>query len=235
MKKLKKVLALGLAGAMALSLAACGGSETSEATSEAAGDSTATTEAADGEVVTLKWVMVGTACPPTTTPGWSRSTPTWKRRSASTSTWKSSAGATGTSAATLSSTPAGEYDILFTNVNTYTNDVGVGAFYDITDLLPEVAPDLWASIPADYWDACRVGGQIYAVPAMKDSSITNFVVWDKGAMDAAGYDGSTMTDLTDPRTDRGAGQPGTEGLPDLQRLPRHRVAPEQLRCHLPDL
>lgn len=30
---------------------------------------------------------------------------------------------------------AGEYDILFTNLNTYTNDVSTGAFYDITELL----------------------------------------------------------------------------------------------------
>ena len=194
MKKLKKVLALGMAGAMALSLAACGG-ETSTSGSTSTG--TGETSTADGEVVTLKWVMVGNGMPSNydawlidvEVVGWGD----WdQRRNVIVNT-------------------AGEYDILFTNVNTYTNDVGVGAFLDITDLLPEVAPDLWASIPADYWDACRVNGQIYGIPAMKDSSITNFVVWDKGAMDAAGYDGSTMKDLTDPELTEAL---GSQGLKD---------------------
>ena len=198
MKKLKKVLALGLAGAMALSLAACGGSETSEATSEAAGDSTATTEAADGEVVTLKWVMVGNGMPANYDAWLEQINPYLEEKIGVNLDMEVVGWGDWDQRRNVIVNTAGEYDILFTNVNTYTNDVGVGAFYDITDLLPEVAPDLWASIPADYWDACRVGGQIYAVPAMKDSSITNFVVWDKGAMDAAGYDGSTMTDLTDP-------------------------------------
>ena len=198
MKKLKKVLALGLAGAMALSLAACGGSETSEATGEAAGDSTATTEAADGEVVTLKWVMVGNGMPSNYDAWLEQINPYLEEKIGVNLDMEVVGWGDWDQRRNVIVNTAGEYDILFTNVNTYTNDVGVGAFYDITDLLPEVAPDLWASIPADYWDACRVGGQIYAVPAMKDSSITNFVVWDKGAMDAAGYDGSTMTDLTDP-------------------------------------
>ena len=60
---MKKLLALTMAGAMALSLAACGGStteETSEATSDAA--STETTETAEGEEaaagdVTLNWAV----------------------------------------------------------------------------------------------------------------------------------------------------------------------------------
>ena len=60
MKKLKKVLALGMAGAMALSLAACGGdTSTSGSTSTGTGE----TSTADGEVVTLKWVMVGNGMP----------------------------------------------------------------------------------------------------------------------------------------------------------------------------
>ena len=55
MKKLNKALALGMAGTMALSLAACGGSSSSSA---ATGD-TASTD----EVVTLTWVTVGNGQP----------------------------------------------------------------------------------------------------------------------------------------------------------------------------
>ena len=197
MKRLNKVLAFGMAGAMALSLAACGGTTSSGSTSGTTGTGEVASTS-DGEVVNLKWVMVGNGQPSNYDAWLEQINPyledkigvnidvqvvSWdawdQRRSAIVNT-------------------AGEYDILFTNTNTYTNDVGIGAFLDITDLLQEYAPDLWASIPADYWDACRVNGQIYAVPTMKDSSISQYVVWDKAAMEAAGYDGSTMKDLTDP-------------------------------------
>ena len=57
-------------------------------------------------------------------------------------------------------------------------DVAVGAYLDITDLLAENAPGLLELIPAGYWDACRVNGRIYGVPTYKDSSITQYFVWD---------------------------------------------------------
>ena len=214
MKRLNKVLAFGMAGAMALSLAACGGTTSSGSTS-GTGETAGTN---NGEVVTLKWVMVGNGQPSNYDAWLEQINPyledkigvnidvqvvSWdawdQRRSAIVNT-------------------AGEYDILFTNTNTYTNDVGIGAFLDITDLLQEYAPDLWASIPEDYWDACRVNGQIYAVPTMKDSSISQYVVWDKAAMEAAGYDGSTMKDLTDPELTAALSQPGPEGLSGREQL-----------------
>ena len=58
---MKKLLALTMAGAMAVSLAACGGSTSSEATSSEAAStdaaSTTTETAADGEQVTLNWAV----------------------------------------------------------------------------------------------------------------------------------------------------------------------------------
>ena len=195
MKKFKKALALGMAGAMALSLAACGSTGTSGASGSAAtGDAAAATD----EVVNLKWVMVGNGQPSNYDAWLAQINPYLEEKIGVNIDVQVVAWDAWDQRRSVIVNTAGEYDILFTNTNTYTNDVGVGAFYDITDLLPEVAPELWDSIPADYWDACRVNGQIYAVPAMKDSSISQYVVWDKGAMDAAGYDGSTMKDLTDP-------------------------------------
>ena len=196
MKKLNKVLAFGMAGAMALSLAACGG-DTSTSTSGTTGTGEVASTS-DGEVVNLKWVMVGNGMPSNYDAWLDQINPYLEDKIGVNIDVEVVGWGDWDQRRNVIVNTAGEYDILFTNVNTYTNDVGVGAFLDITDLLPEVAPDLWASIPADYWDACRVNGQIYGIPAMKDSSITNFVVWDKGAMDAAGYDGSTMKDLTDP-------------------------------------
>lgn len=61
MKKFNKVLALGMAGSMALSMAACGGSSSSASTGTD-GSSTSTaapTAAPSKDVVTLKWVAVG--------------------------------------------------------------------------------------------------------------------------------------------------------------------------------
>lgn len=89
------------------------------------------------------------------------------------------------------------YDIIFGNDGTYVNDVQLGAYAEITeDMLKENAPGLLELIPAGYWDACRVGGKIYAVPTYKDSSMTNYFVWDKDLLDANGLDASEAHDLT---------------------------------------
>lgn len=90
------------------------------------------------------------------------------------------------------------YDIIFGNDGTYVNDVTLGAYLDITDeMLAEYAPGLLELIPAGYWDACRVGGVIYAVPTYKDSSMTQYFVWDKDLLDANGLDASAGHTLAD--------------------------------------
>ena len=45
----------------------------------------------------------------------------------------------------------------------YSDRAAGGYFMDITDLLPEYAPELWASMDADTWKAARVNGKIYGV------------------------------------------------------------------------
>ena len=88
------------------------------------------------------------------------------------------------------------YDIIFGNDGTYVNDVTLGAYMEITeDMLKENAPGLLELIPAGYWDACRVNGKIYAVPTYKDSSMTNYFVWDKELLDANNIDASAAHTL----------------------------------------
>ena len=70
------------------------------------------------------------------------------------------------------------YDVIFGDSGNLRQDVAVGAYLDITDLLAENAPGLVDLIPGGYWDACRVNGRIYGVPTYKDSSITQYFVWD---------------------------------------------------------
>ena len=72
---------------------------------------------------------------------------------------------------------------MFTDMSTYTSDVQMGAFADLTDLMAEV-PGLTDLIPQDYLNACLVGGKLYGIPCYKDSSMTNFFVWTKEHVDA---------------------------------------------------
>ena len=61
------------------------------------------------------------------------------------------------------------YDIIYTCewLNSYDKAAAKGLYYDITDLVPEVAPDLYAAIGV-YWEAAELDGRIYGVPTLKD-------------------------------------------------------------------
>jgi len=73
---------------------------------------------------------------------------------------------------------SGEYfDLMFTDTGTYGNFVNLGAFADITDMLNST-PALKNFIPNGLWDGVRVNGRIYSVPTYKDSSKTDYFVWD---------------------------------------------------------
>ena len=80
------------------------------------------------------------------------------------------------------------YDVIFGDSGNLRQDVAVGAYLDITDLLAENAPGLLELIPAAYWDACRVNGRIYGVPTYKDSSITQYFVWDEEVLKELGLE-----------------------------------------------
>ncbi|PWV97328.1 putative aldouronate transport system substrate-binding protein [Paenibacillus cellulosilyticus] len=47
-----------------------------------------------------------------------------------------------------------------------------GAFQDITDILPKAAPELQKYVPADMWDAVKIDGKIYTVPATYKEYVT---------------------------------------------------------------
>ena len=199
MKKYMKLVSLGLTGAMALSLAACGGSGSSAATGETGSDAGSASTAATDEVVTIKWITVGNGMPSNYDAWLEQVNPYLEEKIGVNVDMEVVGWGDWDTRRNVVVNTAGEYDILFTNLNTYTNDVSTGAFYDITELL-DSTPDLKASIPDDYWDAMRVNGQIYGVPAMKDSSITQYLVMADDAFEqyAPDYDPSTFTDLTDP-------------------------------------
>ena len=190
MKKFNKVLALGMAGSMALSMAACGGSSSSASTGTD-GSSTSTaapTAAPSKDVVTLKWVAVGSGMPSNYDAWLAQINPYLEDKIGVNIDMEVISWGDWDTRRNVIVNTSGEYDILFTNVNTYNNDVNTGAFLDITDMLKEAAPELYASVPEDYWKACEVGGRVYGVPTYKDSSQSEYVVWDKAKVEAAGYD-----------------------------------------------
>lgn len=69
-------------------------------------------------------------------------------------------------------------DLLFTaDWTQYSSYAKKGAFLPLDELLPKAAPKLWEFVPQDMWDAVRVDGNIYTVPATYKEYVTNGFVW----------------------------------------------------------
>ncbi len=74
-----------------------------------------------------------------------------------------------------------EFDIIFGNSGTFSKDITLGALADITSEVK--GSKLTELIPNDYWRAVTVDEKVYGVPTYKDSSMTNYFVWDKSILD----------------------------------------------------
>ncbi len=75
------------------------------------------------------------------------------------------------------------YDIMFTDASTYANDVKMGAFADLTDLLAQ-CPGIEEAIPAEFIEAAKIDGKIYGIPAYKDNAAQQFFAWTKEQVEA---------------------------------------------------
>lgn len=89
-----------------------------------------------------------------------------------------------------------DYDILFTNLETFSNDVNIGAFADITELLDGV-PALKELLPETYWKSVTIGDKIYGVPTMKDNAIAIYFIWDQAVADKYEIDIDAIKDFAD--------------------------------------
>ena len=89
------------------------------------------------------------------------------------------------------------YDIIFGNGNNYTADIKLNAYADITDLIDANMKEFNELMPEKYWEAVRVDGRIYGVPTYKDSSISNYAIWDKELVDTYNIDYKNLTELKD--------------------------------------
>lgn len=180
---MKKLLAVLLATVMVIGLfAGCASSNpntpaTTPATTPNTPDTPATTPAASDDIPTIVWYSVGGGQPQNYDAWLAQINPYLEEkigahidmRIVSWSDWSDRR-----SVIVSTNEP---YDIMFTDYGSYTSDVDLGAFAPLNDLL-EGTPELKNLLPEDFWEAVKIQGNIYGVPAYKDSSMTNFFVWD---------------------------------------------------------
>lgn len=87
-----------------------------------------------------------------------------------------------------------EVDIVNANSNlNYVDYVKNGAFLPIEDLIEEYAPNTYAMIPEDFWNAMYIDGHMYGIPSYKDSCQMFCVMVNETLATALGMDFSDMT------------------------------------------
>lgn len=189
---MKKILALLLASVMVLALlAGCGGgnsgNDSNTNTNQSQGNSTSggdTSGGGDSSVPTIVWYQVGGGMP-ANIDSWTTAANAYLEEKlgvhldvqcVSWSDWGNRR--------TMIVQTNEPYDIMFTDMGSYTSDIAMGAFADLTDMMSDV-PGLTSLIPADYLKACEVNGRLYGIPAIKDSSMTNFFLWTKERIEPA--------------------------------------------------
>lgn len=89
------------------------------------------------------------------------------------------------------------FDIMFTNSGKYNQQVSMGAFADITELVQSEAPELYEFIPEKVWDGTKIDGKIYSVPTYKDSSLTQYWVFDDKYVQKYNFDINGVKSLQD--------------------------------------
>lgn len=92
-----------------------------------------------------------------------------------------------------------EYDACFTSnwLNPYNTNVAKGAFIDISEMLPKVAPDLYETIPDYMWTAATINGGIYAVPNQQIVARQLGALMPKEYVEGTGTDLESIKNLTD--------------------------------------
>lgn len=179
-KTLKKVLSLVCAMALVVTaFAACSGTPTSstaggEGESSTAAESTATNT---GDLPTITWWLCGSA-PANLADGLAKineyiADKAGVKLDIQVAGWSDYAQKMNTII------NSGDYfDLMFVNNTNYNRFVNQDKFLEITEMAKTETPDLFNLIPEIVWQGTYVGGKSYAVPTYKDSSVTQYFVWD---------------------------------------------------------
>lgn len=198
----KRLVAMAMACVMGIGLlAGCGSSGNTQTGSSDAGKGTAETSetpaAADetnSEVVTLKWIQVGNGMPTNYDAWLAQINPYLEEKIGVNVQMEIVPWGDWDNRRSVIVNSGEAFDILFTDQSRYNSEVATGAFLDMTELVKASAPDLYAMIPEDYWQAASIGGKIYAVPTYKDSSVTEYFIWDKAVTDKYNIDINAISD-----------------------------------------
>ena len=179
MRKMKKVVALAMTAVMTMGiLAGCGGDSGKE----------------EG-VPTLKWITVGGGMPKNYEKWLEQVNPYLEEKIGVNVDMEVVAWGDWDNRRSVIANSGEEFDILFTDQTRYNSEVNSGVFLDISDKIQEVTPDLYSLIPEDYWKAVSVNDKVYGVPTYKDSSLSEYFVWDKDVADKYGIDINSITDF----------------------------------------
>jgi len=197
--KLRRFLAAGLASVMTIgALAGCGsnsdaGNQSSgqEGTSQAGGE-----DAADsGEIVNLKWVIIGNGMPDNYDSWISKVNEYIGDKIGVSLEMEVISWADWDNRRNIIISTNEPYDIIFGHGGNYISDINLGAYCDITDMIEANMPELNEMMPEECWTAMRVNDRIYGVPTYKDIAISNYAIWDKELVEEYDLDISKLTEL----------------------------------------
>lgn len=92
-----------------------------------------------------------------------------------------------------------KFDLMFTSswLNDYATNVAKGALLPLDDLLPQYAPEYYAQIPADVWDAVRINGKIYAGVNEQIMARQSAFVFRQDMLDKTGFDMTKIKKFSD--------------------------------------
>ncbi len=79
-----------------------------------------------------------------------------------------------------------QFDIMFENQVDYVKYANYGSFEDITDMVKNETPDLYAATDELLWKGVSVNGKIYGVPSVKDNAQVQMFAFDASLVDKLG-------------------------------------------------
>lgn len=183
MKKFAKATSLVLAFSLTALLAACGGG-TTDGTNGTSGTNGTDGNGGNEEVVTLDYWTIGAEPGDLTLVNDAINEYTREEIGVEVNFHYSDWGAYGDQLTKMLNTQE-KFDIAFgAGVADYATHAQNGLFADLSDALNGPAKDLYDYVPAELWTAMTLtDGSVYGVPAYKDSSMTQYLIFDKAMLE----------------------------------------------------
>jgi ABC-type sugar transport system, periplasmic component len=204
-KSLKRLICISIAALMLLSLAACGGNNgsngqeqtTAANTTQAATTAAATTKALDP--VQLTYYLVFNAAQPDQDEVFAAVNKITQEKINTTINFKEVDYASYADKIKVVLGAGDDCDICWTSswLNNYNQNVAMGAYADITDLLNQYGQGMLKDIPSFVWDALKVNGKIYGIPSYQISTYAQGLTIRKDLADKYSFDTTKVKHVAD--------------------------------------